>query len=120
MSRKQILAVDDEPEILEILRERLEKRYEVHTAAFATEAVRTLEQAKPHLVLLDINMPDVDGLQLLAFMKARKIETQVIVITANPSNHVSQTCIEHGVFAYCPKPIQLPYLDHLVAAALGE
>ena len=53
-------------------------------------------------------------------MKARKIETQVIVITANPSNQVSQTCFEHGVFAYCPKPIQLPYLDHLVAAALGD
>lgn len=117
--RKQILAVDDEPEILEILRERLQNRYDVHTATFATEAVRTLEAKQPELMLLDINMPGVDGLTLLGFLKARNIKTRVIVITANPSHKVSQTCLEHGAFAYCPKPMNMAYLDHLVAAALG-
>ena len=117
--RKRILAVDDEPEMLAILRERLEKRYEVHTAAFATEAVRTLETMQPEVMLLDINMPGVNGLTLLEFLKSRNIATRVIVITGNPSNKVSQACLENGAFAYCPKPMNMEYLDHLVAAALG-
>jgi CheY-like chemotaxis protein len=117
--RRQILAVDDEPEILAIFRERLQARYDVHTATFATEAVRRLETVRPELILLDINMPGVDGLALLQFLKSRRMDTPVIVITANPSNKVSQACLEHGAFAYCPKPLNMTYLDHLVAAALG-
>ena len=117
--RRRILAVDDEPEILALLRERLQTQYEVHTATAATEAVRTLEATQPELVLLDINMPGVNGLKLLEFLKSRNIATRVIVITGNPSNEVSQACMELGVFAYCPKPMNMTYLDHLVAAALG-
>jgi DNA-binding NtrC family response regulator len=119
MARKRVLVIDDEPAILDLLREHLQRRYEVETAAFATEAVRALEKDRPDLVLLDINMPGVDGLQLLTFLKRIDVRVPVIVITANTSTQVAAKCLEAGAFAYLPKPISLSYLDHLAAAATG-
>lgn len=120
MPPKRILAIDDEPELLEIHREHLEGRYAVDTAVYATEAVQTFEQNRPDLVLLDINMPGVDGLTLLAFLRKIDRAVPVIIITSNPSARVAQKCLESGAFAYAPKPLNLTYLDHLVAAALGQ
>ena len=116
-ARKRVLAIDDEPAILDIIREHLQGRYDVETVEFATAAIRELEKARPDLVLLDINMPGVDGLQLLKFLKRSRMTMPVIVITANASSQVAAKCLEEGAFAYLPKPISLSYLDHLVAAA---
>ena len=116
-TRKRVLAIDDEPAILDIIREHLQDRYDVETVEFATAAIRALESVRPDLVLLDINMPGVDGLQLLTFLK-RTMTMPVIVITANASSQVAARCLQEGAFAYLPKPISLSYLDHLVAAAM--
>ena len=116
---KRILAIDDEPELLQIVCEHFAGRYEVDTAAFATAAVQTFERNRPNVVLLDINMPGVDGLKLFAFLRKVDSTIPVVVITGNTSNHVSQKCLEGGAFAYMPKPVNLAYLEHLVAAATG-
>ena len=119
MAALRILAVDDEPAFLELIREHLSDRYEVETAAFATEAVRALEARRPELLLLDINMPGVDGLTLFRFLRKLDITIPVIVITGNQSIAMAEQFLRDGAFAYAPKPLNLGYLDHLVAAAIG-
>jgi CheY-like chemotaxis protein len=118
--RKRILAVDDEPELLKVIRERLGSRYDVDIATSATAAVQAIDRQRPDLVLLDLNMPDVNGLTLLKFLRRANVSVPVIVLTGNPSVAVAEQCLRHGAFAYAPKPINLAYLEHLVVTALGD
>jgi DNA-binding NtrC family response regulator len=120
MPRKRVLAVDDEPELLNVFRERLQGRYDIDTAVCASDAVQTLERNRPDVLLLDINMPGVDGLTLLSFVRKTHAKLPVIVITGNTDHRVSQKCLEQGAFAFAPKPLHLDYLDHLVASAVGQ
>jgi CheY-like chemotaxis protein len=115
--RQRVLIVDDEPEFVAILQEHFAGRYEVDTALSATEGVRAFESRRPNLVLLDINMPGVDGLKLLVFLRQADPAVPIIVITGNTSTPIAAQCIKAGAFGYVPKPCNLVYLEHLASAS---
>ena len=80
---KKILLVDDEESIHLLYREELEEEgYEVHSALSGTEALELFQNLNPDLVILDINMPDMNGIEVLRKMKEVEPKLPVILSTA--------------------------------------
>src|SRR2546421_11492709 len=83
---KRILIIDDERPILMTLEALLTRRgFQVDTAATAATGLRSLKTKPPSLVLLDLQLPDAEGLHTLDQIKADHPETQVIILTAHDS-----------------------------------
>ena len=116
--RIRILVVDDDPELLDTLREYLEKlgnRYVVETAARGSEALWMVARARPDLVILDVEMPGMTGVQVLTSLRALDPTIPVIMLTGNTDGSVAAETLKLGAVSYAPKPLNLQYLDHLVA-----
>ena len=70
----------------------------------ATDAVHIFEQGRPDVVFLDLQMPGVDGLALLTFLRRVHPEVPIIIVSANTSHRVAHDCVKVGAFGYVPKP----------------
>jgi CheY-like chemotaxis protein len=108
----RILVVDDEPDSVDLLVEYLTiKGHTAITAANGAEALRRLKEDRPHLILLDILMPGMDGLEVL--QQARAIDSQVgiIVVTAVHEEALGREALTLGAFDFITKPIDFIYLD---------
>jgi DNA-binding response OmpR family regulator len=104
--------VDDDPATVELLQEfLLAKGYEVLTASDGAEALRTVKAERPHLLLLDIQMPKLDGLEVLRQVKAIDPTVGVIMVTGVNEEAIGRQAIELGAFDYIVKPLDLPYLE---------
>lgn len=115
--RRRILLVDDEPEIIDILREYLEHAYDVDSALEARGAIERIHAQRPDLIFLDINMPGINGVQALRLIKQIDDTIPVLMITANTDNALAAEALKLGAWSYIPKPFNLKYLDHLIPAA---
>ena len=120
---KTILVVDDEPSVREVLaayfqHEYVPRGYAVETAADGAAALEAVRRRRPALVLLDIEMPGMDGVAALKGIHAIDPKIPVIMVTGNESTRVAGEVIKDGAFSYLPKPVKIQYLEHLVAAVL--
>ncbi len=108
----RVLVVDDEAEAVELLREFLSaKGYEVITASDGDEALRKVKEERPHLILLDIQMPRMDGLEVLRRLREIDKEVSVIMVTGVNEQEIARKAMELGAFDYIVKPLDLPYLE---------
>ena len=108
----KVLVVDDEPEAVELLVEFLSsKGYEILTATSGEEALRRVKDDRPHLVLLDIRMPKMSGLEVLKRIREIDAEMGVIMVTAVNEEDVGRQALELGAFDYIVKPLDLKYLE---------
>jgi len=112
MSKRRILVVDDEPDIRNLVQEILEDEgFSVNVAEDATHARKEVESFKPDLILLDIWMPDVDGITLL---KGWKEEDHVVAPIIMMSGHGNvETAVEatrHGAYDFIEKPLSISKL----------
>jgi two-component system response regulator AtoC len=108
----RVLVVDDEPEAVELLQEFLQaKGYEVSTASDGAEALRKVKEERPHLLLLDIHMPKMDGLEVLRQLRAIDQEVGVIMVTGVNEEAIGRQAMALGAFDYIVKPLDLPYLE---------
>ena len=116
MALGKVLVVDDELEVRQVLREFLSSRgYDVTTASGGAEAVAIVETIKPDLVLLDVAMPDMDGVETLKRIVAIEPALAVIMVTANVDIGTTSKLLALGAVDYVPKPIDLDYLDQAVS-----
>ena len=116
---KKILVVDDEKPIREMLRKFLTKKgYEVFDAESGNDALKVIVEQSPHIVLLDIRMPETDGVEVLKRIKEENKNIGVIMITAVSETAIAEKCMELGAFDYITKPISLEYLEHSLLAKL--
>ena len=119
MSR--ILVIDDESEFCEFVRTALEQEgHEVRTAHSGAEAMLALDDDSPDLVLMDVKMPDVNGLELLPQIKAVSRRSIVLVITAVNDYTIADLLYEVGADGYLTKPIHLNVLIENVSRTLAE
>ena len=114
---KTILAVDDEEELLEVMRELFVDRYRVETASNGAAALAAVERAQPDVVFLDVNMPGMTGVDVLKLLREIAPSLPVIMVTANEDVSVAAECIKAGAFGYVPKPFNLKYMEHMAAMA---
>jgi len=100
-----VLVIDDDPDILEYLQDFLcAEGFEVTTLSDPTVAVERLRDEVFHLVVLDLMMPKVSGLDLLAQIRAVDDDIAVIILTGYPSLDSATASIHHEVSAYIHKP----------------
>ena len=120
MSTKVILVVDDEVGIRELLSEILfDEGYQVHAAENAAQARAYRATHQPDLVLLDIWMPEVDGLVLLKEWSAQQLLTMpVIMMSGHGTIETALEAIRIGATDFLEKPIALQKLLSTVAAAM--
>jgi len=120
---KTILVVDDEYAVREVLTTFLEHEYgpqgyTVETATDGAGALAAVQRRRPALVLLDIEMPGMNGVETLQRIRAIDPAIPVIMVTGTESTRLAGDVIKSGAFSYLPKPVRLQYLEHIVATAL--
>jgi len=114
-----ILVVDDEERIRKFCREVLELQgFDVEEASNGREALRILNSKPFHLVLSDVMMPDLGGLDLTVKVKELYPETFVILITGHGSVENAKMAIQHGAFDFITKPFKMTELNQAVDRAL--
>jgi DNA-binding NtrC family response regulator len=115
----RILLVDDDIASLEVLCEVLTRAgYDAVSAASGYEALKIVREASVDLALLDFNLPDTTGAELLQQIKQFQPEVPAIIMSANTSQGVKFDVFEAGAYTFISKPIDLPQLLRFVSRAL--
>ncbi|QJT11171.1 HD domain-containing phosphohydrolase [Oceanidesulfovibrio marinus] len=121
MQSRRILLVDDEPALLEVCREGLnEKGYSVLTASNGEEALQLLEQEHVDLVVSDIKMPRLGGLDLIKEIRERHLDIAVIVLTGYGTIENAVECLQQGASEYLLKPFDFSRLTHKIEKVFEE
>jgi two-component system response regulator PilR (NtrC family) len=117
----QVLVADDEADFRMILQSFLvSEGHTVTTAEDGADAINKLQGKPFDLVLLDIRMPRVDGIEVLQFIKQQYVDTQVIILTAVNDVRIAVECMQLGAFHFLTKPYSVDELQSLVALALEK
>jgi len=113
----KLLIVDDELDVREFAASFFRKRkIKVTTAASGEEALQKIEEEKPELILLDIKMPGIDGVQTLACIRDQNKDIKVIMVTGRkPEEDTAfEKCRQLGALDYIHKPLELDELEKIV------
>lgn len=104
--KKKIVVADDEPFILSALQDTLSEDYSVYTASNGKEAIKIVEKVMPALVILDVMMPEMDGLEACKQLKKNKetASIPVIILTAKGQITDIEKGFKSGADAYVVKP----------------
>lgn len=119
----RLLIVDDDPTILFMLKKGLandRNKYEILMANDGQKALTILDREKIDLVVSDINMPIMTGLDLLATIRVRYPETKVILMTGYSSRKVREQVKESGCLYFLEKPVDLGHLKELIAKEISQ
>ena len=123
MEAKSILIVDDNAQNLKLARVVLAKEgFDVHTAANAEDALQLLRTVTPHLILMDIQLPGMDGLELTRRLKAdpATAAVRIIALTAYAMKGDDEKAFAAGCDGYITKPIDVERLPIVVSSYLAE
>ncbi len=118
---QKILLVDDEEDFLETTSRRLIRRgFEVKTAMRCAEALPKVVTGWPDVVVLDVMLPDTDGMECLSRIKQAAPQLPVVMLTGHASLQASVQGLDHGASDYCLKPIELDELVEKLIIAFNE
>jgi len=105
--RRKILVIDDERDLREAIAELLEKSgYRAICAAGGAEGVRLNEQENPDVIVLDLRMPGMDGIETLRRIRERDSEVSVVILTANGSFDTIREAVGLSASEYLSKPFE--------------
>ena len=116
--RAVVLVVDDDPGLRESCRLILEEQFDVLDAADGPQALEILRNTQIDVVLLDVRLPGMDGLEVLEHVKALDEQTEVILVTAVKTVKTAVTAMKLGAFDYLTKPFEEEEVVAVVARAL--
>jgi len=104
----KLLLIDDEPDILRVLSLSLRADgYEVVSAQNGTEGIAVFKKEKPDIVITDIKMPGMDGIEVLKKVKDLNDDTEVIIITGHGDIENAIEALKHGASDFINKPVRL-------------
>ncbi len=116
---RSILIVDDEIGVRESLKMILKKDYNVFLAKNAEEAFLQIKESSPDIILLDVILPDLDGLKVLERIKHNNPNAIVIMITATRTVKTAIDAMRLGAYDYVTKPFDIDKLRLIISRALG-
>ncbi len=115
---RKVLLVDDEKDFVQVLSERLQTRSMESAIAYnGEEALSILESDEPDVMVLDLKMPGIDGIETLRRVKSSHPETEVIILTGHGSEREEALAHELGAFAYLHKPVDIDELARIMKEA---
>ena len=115
--RAKILVVDDEPTICNMMTVFLTQiGYQVRTVNSGEEAIAVFNEDPPDMVLLDISMPGMRGIDVLQKMKSKKANCGVIMLSAYGDDQTIQEALDMGAYCYIQKPMELMDLKKCLKA----
>ncbi len=119
-ARKQILVIDDEVDFARLLKLNLEKtgEYEVVLAHNGQDGLKRIRERKPDVVLLDVMMPVMDGMQTLKEIKRIDPQLPVAMVTACWNAEEAKRIMEAGAYEYITKPVDFNYLNNALLIKL--
>ena len=121
MDHPRVLVVDDDKDVGEFLRDALSRwNYDVSLAAHGREAVRLISHQIFDAALVDIWMPEMDGLQVLDEIKRHDPALEVVMMTGNPMVETAVQALKSGAYDYLIKPLNLDELQHLMQQVLEK
>ena len=113
--KSKILVVDDEPSVHEILTEFFtSKGYEVISASGGLEGLSQTEKHRPDVILLDVRMPDLDGITVLRRIREVNPWVGILMMSGNTDTEAAKETLQLGAFDYILKPFDFDYLDRAV------
>lgn len=113
---EKILVVDDEKIICRLLDNFLSGRgYQITTAGNGKEAISKLKTDRPHMIFLDINMPDMNGIEVLRIINETNIDAGVIMLSAFGDDTISKA-LKMGAYCYIQKPMELKRILEVLTA----
>lgn len=113
--QSRIVIVDDDPNVLEIIEQFLARRkFEVHTAISGEAALPLIRAVRPHLVLLDLRLPGLDGVETLREIRRFDSTVGVIIMTGYEDEEKGRESLKLGASDYIRKPIDFKYLETTV------
>ncbi len=114
----KVLLVDDEREFVQTLSERLMLRDVNSAVAYDGEsALNLIDEDEPDVMILDLKMPGIDGIEVLKRVKRTRPDIEVIILTGHGSEVDRETCMSLGAFAYLQKPVDIDLLSETLKAA---
>ncbi len=115
----RILVIDDDPEVVDILVTTLrDEGYGVLGALTSDEGLKLVILSRPDLVLLDIMLPGMNGIEVLKRIRSINPTIKVVMVTGNTDPVLAREALELGALAYVDKPFDFAYLKRIVAMAL--
>jgi len=122
MAPIQVLIIDDEADVCGFFRRLLTKKgYEVTTANNEPEALAALAAASFSVAMVDLKLPDTDGLTLLRLIKARQPACEVIIMTGYSTVKTAVTAMQQGAYEYLEKPFDdIGEIEALIARAAAQ
>ncbi|MBW2574541.1 MAG: response regulator [Deltaproteobacteria bacterium] len=118
MKEMKLLLVDDEEEFVKTLSERLEMRHiQSDVALSGKEALKTMDEDIPDVMVLDLKMPVMDGMEVLRLTKKAYPGVQIIMLTGHGSEKDEEEARRLGVFEYLHKPVEIENLMQIVTKA---
>ena len=120
MKKRKILIVDDEPNILFVISQAFQDAYEVHTASGGETALELMRTEKPDFVFLDIKMPGISGMEVLARIKTTGSSPIVWMLTGNDELETAMQTLRAGASGYLTKPFDLAQIRVIVATAFDS
>ncbi|HPL63141.1 MAG: response regulator [Syntrophales bacterium] len=117
---EKILIVDDEVHVLNLLRKFFASRgYDVHTATTGETAIEIVRSEHPEIVLLDIIMPGMGGLEVLQEIRKIDPDIGVIMATAVLDQKTAKVALEMGAYDYVTKPFDFDYMETVLLVKLA-
>jgi CheY-like chemotaxis protein len=114
----KVLLVDDEREFVQTLSERLQMRDVGSAVAYdGQSAIDLINSDEPEVMILDLKMPGIDGIEVLRRTKATQPHIEVIILTGHGSEEDRKTCMELGAYAYIHKPVDIDLLSKTLKEA---
>jgi two-component system response regulator CpxR len=114
----KVVLVDDEREYVETLSERLQMRDMGTNIVYdGKEALSVLDEEEPEVMVLDLKMPGIDGMEVLRHIKEEHSKVEVIVMTGQGSEEDKESCMKLGAFAYLEKPVDVEVLAQIMRKA---
>lgn len=121
MRNKTVLIVDDSYEVLEVLYRQLSKLgYQTFKAVDVTDAIEILKNSEIDLLLTDLRMPGIDGMELIKYTSEHFPDIPVLVITGFPSVSGAVEAVKSGAMEYLIKPFTIEELKSAVEKAFNE
>ncbi len=119
-TRRKILVIDDERELLTLMTDLLvDEGYQVRTAANGSDGIRLNERENPDLIILDLRMPEMDGIETLRRIRKKDDKVKVVILTGYGSPDTIRAAADLDVSEYLSKPFENDQLVRIIGEMLG-